>query len=222
MRPTNFTEKEKELIRKTLIQRNESYQKNEVPEKFEKHLKETLKKIDSDFDNYYSKNHKTQITSCINEFLKPHENRISFYFNLPSIKFTALSTQEKEEIELFDLCFSILEKTGFRKSETRFLKILEKIEKLKNSDKIFISRTDKKNVYKIAFINKNELMKWELNSPVDLIHEDFLKQTKKQIDDYSSGFTDSVSKLEAKEIINNCSPVTKNQETFEFVKYLVN
>ena len=222
MRPTNFTEKEKELIRKTLIQRNESYQENEVPEKFERQLKETLAKIDSDFDNYYSKNHKTQITSCINEFLTPYENRISFYFNLPLIKFTTLSTQEKEEIELFDLCFSILEKTGFRKSKTRFLKILEKIEKLKNSDKILISRTDKKNVYKIAFINKNELMKWELNSQVDLIHEDFLKQTKKQIDDYSSSFTDSVSRHEAKEIINNCSPVTKNQETFELVKYLVN
>lgn len=221
MRPTNFTEREKELIRKTLIQRNESYQQNEVPEKFERQLKETLAKIDSDFDNYYSKNHKTQITSCINEFLTPHENRISFYFDLPSIKFTALSTQEKEEIELFDLCFSILEKTGFRKSKTRFLKILERIEKLKKSEKICISRTDEKNVYKIAFINHDETMQWEINSEVNLLYEDFIKHSKTKIESFPSSFSETVSKNEASKILNNGAPVVKNDNTLELTKYLL-
>jgi len=222
MTPTYFTENEKELIRKTLLQRNESYRENKVPEKYVRRLKETLEKIDSDIDECYSKNHMTLITSCVNEFLTPYENRISFYFILPSITFIALSTQEKEEIELFDVCFLILEKTGFRKSKTRFLKILDKIEKLKNSERICLSRTDKKDIYKIAFINKNELMQWGLDSIVDLIHEDFIKKTKEQLDDYAGSFTDSVSRLEAREIINDCNANSRNQETFELIKYLVN
>jgi len=222
MTPINFTEKEKDLIRKTLVQRNESYQENKVPEQFGRRLKETLEKSDSNIDECYSKNDMTLITSCINEFLTPYENRIGFYFNLPSIKFTALSAQEEEEIELFDVCFSILEKTGYRKSKTRFLKVLDKIEKLKNSERIYLSRTDKKDIYKIAFFNKNELMQWGLDSKVDLIHEEFIKKTKEQMDDYACSFTDSVSRIEAREIINDCTANSRNQETFELIKYLVN
>jgi len=221
MKPTIFTSKEKELIRKTLLLRKESYQKHEVPLRLKKNIEDTLEKINSDFDNYFLKNHNTQITSCINEFITPFEERIEFYFKLPSINFTKLTNTEKEEIELFDLCFSILEKTGYRKSKTRFLKIFEKIEKLKNSEIICISRNDEKNVYKVAFINHDETMEWAINSEVNLLYKDFIIHSKTKIESFLDSFSETVSKNEARNIITNSVPVVKNDNTLELTKYLL-
>lgn len=221
MRPTNFTLDEKELIIRVLNLRIKTYQA-EGYLKYEKEINEILGKLDSSWDSYYSNKFKNHITSCINEFLNPLEEKINEYFIMPSIKFTRLTDQEKEEIGLIDLCFSILEKTGFKKSKLKFSDVFEKIEKLKKVEWIGLSRTDEKNVYKVAFINKSEKMEWSINSKVDLIHESFTQQTVRQVEDFPSYFTDFLTKREAREIINNCNPVIKNVETLELVKYLMN
>ncbi|MGE0021981.1 MAG: hypothetical protein AB7S72_20105 [Draconibacterium sp.] len=220
MKPTIFTSQEKELILDNLKKRRNLYQSKEYY-KYENDINELITKISTNHDDFYSKKFKSIIAGCINEILYPLEKNIKGYFEMSTINFVNLEKQKKQELALIDQCFSILYKTGFRKSKFKFEDVSLKIEKLKNSELIGLSRTDKKDVYKVGFLIKNESMIWQLRSDVNLVTEEFNKLTKQQTENFAESFTDLLIKSEAKEIIDNCRPVAKNEETLSLIKYLL-
>lgn len=221
MNTIKFTNSEKNLIEELLLDRMHSYLRNQVPKKLVQDIKSTISRINLKYDTVYSKSHKSQIISCINELLSPLEERLDYYFNLPSVDFLNLTTIEKKELQLFDLCFSILEKTGFRKKTFRFEDIYQKIEKLKKSKEICISKTDNRNVYKIAFICGLETMHWEIGSELNLLYKEFTLHSQKEVNCFTKTFSECLSREEARTVIKEAEPAIKNNSTLDLTIQLL-
>lgn len=225
MKVTLFTEKEKVLIKNTLLKRLESLEKHEgrgVARDIN-NIKEVFKKLDSPWDKYYRPQHKLKITSCINEFLYPYREKQRELINANATRFIGLSNQDKEDLELFDLCYEILDKSNAkRKSRIRFSNIFMKIERLKNCEKICLSRIEGNLVYKVGFIDNLDVIRWEVGDNMNLIHDKFQKRTKKSIEVFANSFTDILTRDEAKEIVMNCQLTNSSEDFVKFTKYLLN
>ncbi len=223
MKTITFSSVEKGFILKLLFARQSQYLEEEnTPITFVKTIKETINKNNLNWDNYYSKKHKNQITSCINEYLHPFDDKIVFYNELSTIGFTRLSQLQLQEVNLIDQCHTILHKTGYRKSKNRYSDIFEKIEKIKKAEWVGLSRTDARDVYKIGFRIGYETIQWEMSSEVNLLNENFTKGTKKWLTTFPELYGEYVRKQEAVEVITNCTPIGANQDTLELTKYLFN
>lgn len=224
MKTINFTSNEKKFVLELLIAREAQYLEDDAPTILIKAIRETICKIKSGWDNSFLKNHKSQTTSCVNEYLYRFDDKIEFYNKLPTIGFTRLNEQQMQEINLIDQCHAILYKTGYRKSKIRYSDIfekIEKIEKIKRAEWVGLSRTDAKDVYKIGFKCENETIQWEMSSDVNLLYEEFTKGTKKWFAIFPEMYSVFMKQEEAVKIIVNSAPHGANQNTLELTKYLL-
>lgn len=215
-----FNRGEKKLILHLLNQRRLLY-KNEGVTKYDKYFKEISEKLISTWDNLYNSRHKTLINSCLSEYYNPLRIKKWTYAEMPANEFVRILFERFEEFEIFDTCASILNKTGYDKPGFLFYEIHDKVLKLKNSEKLFLSRTTATNIYKIVFINKTEIWPFELSSHADLIHGKFIKKTHKQIKDISADYTDFVDRKKAQSIILKSSPELNNKDTFDLINFIL-
>lgn len=217
MKETIFTSEEKEFIITNLHNRMLSYKEHGKSKEHEKTIEEIFEKIDSEWDKYYRSKHKRQITSVTNEFLNPYSEKKHEFLNSSSSRFIELTEEDKRHLKLFDLCFGILEKTDNRKSKFRFAHILAKIDRLKNCDKIYLSRINNDSFYRIGFVDNQEILEWEMYYGVNILTDDFCKISKVR----ATKFTDRLSKEDAKEIIKNCETTGIQEDVMKFTNYLI-
>lgn len=202
MKQTIFTLEEEKLIRNLLKKRLVSLEEyGHKAAKDVKVIEEIFKKMDSSWDKFYRPKHKLKITSCINEFLYPYREIKEEFLNAPALKFTELSEQDKENLDLFDFCYGILEKTGHKKSKFRFSDIFNKIRRIKNCEHVCLSRIEGNLVYKIAFIDNLEVLPWDAASTIDIIRDKFQKKSAKDITGFINKFTDVLDRKEARKIV---------------------
>lgn len=224
MKSIQFNPTEIDFITPLLNKRLTGYQ---VDYKENKHInsniqaiQNVLSKINSQSKNQFKEIEYRLITSVVNEFRNSLTNQsIKFHKLFEELKL-GFSEKELQLMNQFDLQFSILEKTGYKKTKFRWKNLFTKIERIKSCEEVCFSRVENEpsNIYKIAFIDKNYYLNYEFESKFNLRKSNFLKiNSKKRL---ISKYTNHMTKEAAKNIILNCKPFSADPNTLRFTKSL--
>lgn len=241
MKSILFTSDEKTLIKLFLKKRlglsnnyNEQVSQDKVENGTTKksHLKfflSVLAKISDIEITEYSTKEIDSIISCANE------NHDYYYsgLNLPNtLSWLSVSNQQRKVISNIDCCRDILFKCGYYNkkyssvvynTEFRYNDMLLNIEKIKFSDKVFLSKAGENNYYKIGFIyNNKEYLPFELKDKVSLDNTNFISLNGHPPEVFAPGkFSLIASRHNAKKLIANCNSVYYPDGVLDFINVLL-
>lgn len=157
-------------------------------------------------------NEKIACIICANE----HYEEVKKQLNLPNfMSWLTINEKQLYIIEELDDCKDILLKCGyFNKKEYlyehnktfRYKNILNAIQRLRLSERIFLSNAGEGNHYKIAFIcDNNEYAIFELKWPISWREIEFSKLGEDKPENYvPKRFSQLTTKQKAKEILQKC------------------
>lgn len=230
MKHIKFTEFQKNLLIELLNQRLKYY--NEFSyKKARKRLLSALNKISTGSVTIFSDWDKTTFIGCINE----HYEEFYTQLHLETVfSWLTVSQRQRELILKIDACKDILVNCGYYSkrpilgrydTEFRYTNILSAIDKMKKSDKIFLSRSGEHDFYKIAFVyNDEEYVPFELKNVVfPKKHFRFISLEGKVADTYGKKcFSLVTTKSEAKELLTTCENSNYPEGVLEFMNHLLN
>ena len=229
MKKEKFTNEEIELLKVFINIRIENDRKLAVniKHKYIKALHSAYEKLMKGELSDFNSIEKIIFCSVVNENLPMIRQKLTLN---TCISWINISEEQKKVIFEIDNCTSILEKCGFYKRNKRFAfadefrlkfsKRIELIEKLKKSEGIFLSKAEKNDYYKIAFVYKNrEYAQFELKSPLSLNNIEFTPFNSS----LSSRYTSSImTKKEASECLLSCEKDKYPEDVLEYYQLLLN
>ncbi len=233
MKHIKFTEYQKNLLIELLNQRLKYYNDDNefLYKKARKRLLSALNKICSGNVTTYSDWDKATFMSCINE----HYEEFYTQLNLETAFSWLMVFQRQRELILkVDACKDILVNCGYYSkkpmlgrcdTEFRYEKILSAVDKMKKSDKIFLSRSGEHDYYKIAFVyNDEEYVPFELKNGVSPRKNfQFISLKGQDAEKYGKQYFSLVTaKSEAKELLTNCESSNYPEGVLEFMNHLLN
>ncbi|SNA87662.1 hypothetical protein FI146_620003 [Flavobacterium psychrophilum] len=220
MKNIKFIEAEKTSLIEIIRLGNSQYD-----ESFSKHGESLLTKIE--VENYEFSNKellvlKSYTSNWINNNAAQIDSIFEKYWNKNVNNYLNIEENERIEMRKIDLMFSLKSKLFSKKHKT-FENVFEKIEKLKQSETIFISNSNDGKPYKIAFVNlkQNEIFKFELNNLNNFESISFDKKNKSELNEIGRKYAKVCNKKEASEIFNNQNEIGQN-EIFDFCRILLN
>lgn len=164
----------------------EESKKNNFEKRYINPIQSALNKLLNREEVFYNKWEKSACVSCINEHYQSFLNK--FKLSTP-LSWLTVSDEQREVISQIDNCKNILSKCGyyskkglFAKADSglRYCNVVEKINKLAKSDKIFLWSVGKNRYYKVDFVYENkETFSFELTHQIllnDFYHESFTDQ----------------------------------------------
>ncbi|MDR0802995.1 hypothetical protein [Fluviicola sp.] len=237
MRETTFTEKQinllQELLKTRLVYCNEFIDSNNKRDYnfYVKPLVSAFYKMPTLEVAFYDSKEKTAFISCVNEYLHKHSAEITIK---TAHSWLTISDEQRGLCEKLDDCEEILRKCGYFKKnrslmynkDFRFGKILATIEKLKNSDKIFLSKSGDNNYYKIAFVYDNkEYLPFELKFGTYHIHNfdsEFISLNGELPEKIGAkNFSLVTTKSDAKKMLASCDKQYYSEGALDFINVLL-
>ncbi len=239
MKKLSFTVEEKKLLHELIPKQleflsNQTTNKsshNNIITKLKKALIYLLENISKNDLIKLSEWHKTAVISCIiNHYTLLKKELNLEMFN--EFSWLSLSEQQRKTINIIDNCKNILCKCGcydFSKNlrrvdeEFRYKDIISTIDKLRSSNKIFISMTQSEGVNKIAFVNNDsELFTIVLTNRLSLREMRYASIDGKCMEQFGkSHFSMITNKADAKTLIEISNQKFYCSNTLEFVNVLL-
>lgn len=243
MKQTTFTTDERNLLEGVLNKRLDYYNeclteqassdksgKKRFESFYVKPLVSALDKISNYKTALYDSKEKLACISCINE----HYNDYYSELQLPTaFSWLTISDQQLIVVLKLDNCKEILYKCGYYNkkdtykrydTEFRYNHILTIIDKLKRSNKVFLSKAGQKDFYKIAFVyDDKEFLPFELKQQVTLRDVKFSSLNGQAPEDIATKkFSMLTTKSKAKELLATCEPNSYPDNTLNFMNVLLN
>jgi hypothetical protein len=231
-----FTSDEVELLQELFVQRRRFYDfhlKELRDEKFRRKftisyinpLISVSDKMVQGGIEVYTEREKLICRSCINEHILEFNNK--FDFEEP-LDWLSLSNERKEIVNRIDLSHDILLKCKAKdkklrsfNTKFRFRNTLDALERLKKSETIFLSGLN--DVYKIAFVNEDAFLTFELKSSISIYEIKFSAYAGKSIADYGKQyFSLTTDKEHAKKLLSTCDPKYYPSGVLEFISAVLN
>ena len=243
MRQTTFTTDEQNLLKGLLEKRLDelkqySTDRNDSDKKgwkrfdsfYIKPIVSALDKISRQQPTTFDSKEKLAFTSCINEHYDDLYKQLKV---TTAFSWLTISDEQKMVIAKLDLCKDILVKSGYYKQKQTFVKynlefrynqILTTVEKLKKSDKIFLSKVGENDFYKIAFVyDSKEFLPFELKHKVSLRDIQFASLREQTPEEYARDrFSLTTTKDKAKEMLSTCDTKYYPDGVLEFMNHLLN
>jgi hypothetical protein len=242
MKQTTFTTDERNLLQGLLKKRLDNYNKTYIDKAsgdkigikhFEnfyiKPMASALDKILNHESAIYSSKEKLALMSCANE----HYDHFYKELNLSApLSWVTISDYQRNVISKLDNCKNILLKCGYYNTKQfsvefdkdfRYSNILTLVEKLKRSNRIFLSGTGQNDYYKIAFVYDNkEYLPFELKHHISLRNINFISLNGQSPDSIATKkFSLITTKPKAKELIASCESKNYPVGVLDFVNALL-
>lgn len=242
MKETRLTIDERTLLIELLTQRLEGYDESLLQDsrdkagkrRFEnfyvKPLVSALDKISNNETAMYSSKEKLACISCINE----HYDDFYKELQLPTaFSWLNISDAQAKVVYKLDNCKNILWKCGYYDKEYtrnmhdpdfRYSNVLNAVEKLKTSDKIFLSKVGQNDYYKIAFVyNSREYVPFELKHGVSWKEFQFMSLNGESPDNFGEKkFSMVTTRRQAKELLATCDRKHYPEGVLDFFNILLN
>lgn len=217
MRKFKFDEVEKKLIKEILEAGFKDYEDPDlfvIKEKIHKKLYKNFLIVNtSEFQllNSFVQNWLTQNEDLILEINK------KFYGKDPN-QYLYFDQNYEIIINRIDTLFSIIEKI-IKEKQFLYKTIFLNIDKIRYANNFYVSLSDNK-PYKIAIINKNEVLEWELCINQIFEEKSFVKSSKIELLNLKNNYNKSVSREEVSMIFENYTP-RKSEFNIQFLKNIL-
>ena len=242
MKLITFSDRQRNILKDLLVCRLNNYNRIYLEEGLDKpsskrfknyyikSFNSALEKITSNSKGLYNSKDKTAFISCINE----HYDNYYKQLQLPTLfSWLNISNQQRKIVEKLDDCKDILVKCGYynqRKiftpcdTEFRFGYYVSAIDKIKESDKVFLSKTGENDYYKVGFIyNNEEYVSFELKNKISLSSFQFSSIQKQLLQSAGSQrFSFVTSKPDAKRLLSCCEGKSYPKGVLDLVYALLN
>lgn len=239
MKAISFNQEQKEILI-NLLQKRLDFWKQEFKEQdgsIKKQLEKmhiipvisALDKLSNQISFTLSPDEKVECISCVNEDYYQTKSLL----NLPTpLSWLIISDEQLKIISRLDNFNDILLKCGYFNTKTnlsdhrkkfRYKYVLDAIQRLKDAESVFLSKTGNADYYKIAFIcNNDEYSTFELKMPISWSEIEFTKFGNDKPADYvPTRFSILTTKQKAKELLLSCESQNYPKGVLEAVKYLL-
>lgn len=235
IKPYSFSQLESELIIEGLRLKNEAIELyrsttdriNKEEQKKQATILACTEKVKSGGYNLYHSREIRLINSGIRwllydlkEVIKDDENRTAFEWLTKSENI--LDTEKR-----IDSCWDILVQTGYGKNnyvpEFRYRAIYDTFRKIHECNDVFLSHTDDKHIYKIAFMyNRCETIEFGLEFGINMYHLNFVQRSGVSLRTFGNYFGMQTDKKNAMKLLDD-SPRKAAWEkgVFEFITYFL-